>query len=140
MAKDERETGLRMLLNFGHTLGHAVETLKRYRGVLHGEAVAMGMAYAARRSEELGLAPAGTARRLRDLLSRCTLPTSLPPFPRSAYLAALRVDKKRKDAHVRYVVLRALGHAETLPLRPEEILPAKAVPAGRPAVRRARGS
>lgn len=140
VAKDEREQDLRMLLNFGHTLGHAVETLKRYRGVLHGEAVAMGMAHAAWLSEELGLAPPGTAARLRELLTRCTLPTTLPGFPRRAYLAALRVDKKRVDTHVRYVVLRALGHAETLPLRPEEILPAKAVPTSPRSARRVRGS
>lgn len=125
--QDEREMGLRMLLNFGHTLGHAVETLKRYRGILHGEAVAMGMAYAARRSEELGLAPAQTATRLVELLGRCRLPTHLPPFPRNAYLAALRVDKKRRDAHVRFVVLRGLGRAETMPLTPEEILPVGAM-------------
>lgn len=140
VAKDEREQDLRMLLNFGHTLGHAVETLKRYQGVLHGEAVAMGMAHAAWLSEELGLAPHGTAARLRELLARCTLPTTLPVFPRRAYLAALRVDKKRVDTHVRYVVLRALGHAETLPLLPEEILPAKAVPSSPRSARRVRGS
>ena len=67
-----------MLLNFGHTLGHAVEALARYRGVLHGEAVAMGMVFAARRSEALGLAPAGTAARLGALLERAGLPTELP--------------------------------------------------------------
>jgi 3-dehydroquinate synthase len=125
VAKDERETGLRMLLNLGHTLGHAIEALKGYRGMLHGEAVAIGMAYAALRSEELGLAPAGTALRLRELLARCSLPTDLPPFSRGAYLGALRVDKKRKDGRIRYVVLRAIGKADTVPLTPAEILPAR---------------
>lgn len=140
VARDERESGLRMLLNFGHTLGHAVETLRHYRGILHGEAVAIGMCFAARRSEELGLAPAGTAPRVRDLLARCALPTDLPPFPRRAYLAALRVDKKRSDAQIRYVVLRAVGKADTMPLTPEEILPAAAlaVPGGRRAPRGAK--
>ncbi len=125
VVRDERETGLRMLLNFGHTMGHAIEALQRYRGILHGEAVAIGMVFAARRSEELGLAPAGTAARLTDLLAACALPTSLPPFSRSAYLAALRVDKKRKDSHIRYVVLRGIGKAEAVPLTPAEILPAR---------------
>jgi 3-dehydroquinate synthase len=125
VSEDEREAGLRMLLNFGHTLGHAIETLKRYRGVLHGEAVAMGMAYAARRSQELGIAPEGTAQRLKALLHASGLPTRLPDFPRQAYLSALRVDKKRREARIRFVVLRRLGQAETVPLTPAEILPAR---------------
>jgi 3-dehydroquinate synthase len=134
---DERETGIRAHLNFGHTLGHAVEVLRGYRGVLHGEAVAIGMVYAARRSEALGIAPAGLAERLRALLVRAGLPTELPAFPRPAYLAALRVDKKRRDARIRFVVLKGIGAADTVALRPEEILPAGGVPA--PARRRAPG-
>jgi 3-dehydroquinate synthase len=134
VARDEREAGLRMLLNFGHTLAHAVEKLSRYRGILHGEAVAMGMAYAARRSEALGIAPAGTAERIESLLHRLELETQLPGFPRSAYLRALRVDKKRKDAHIRFVVLRRIGAAETVPLTPAEVYP----PVRGPSVRRTR--
>jgi len=123
VARDEREAGLRMLLNFGHTLGHAVEALARYRGVLHGEAVAMGMVFAARRSEALGQAPSGTAERLAALLARAGLPTELPAHPRRAYLRALSVDKKKRDARIRFVVLRGIGKADTVPLRPVEILP-----------------
>ena len=132
VGRDEREAGERMLLNFGHTLGHAVEALTRYKGVLHGEAVAMGMAFAARRSEELGLATPGSAVRLIALLARAGLPTELPPFPRRAYLEALSSDKKRKDDRIRFVALRAIGRAETVSLRPEEILP----PVERTGVRR----
>jgi 3-dehydroquinate synthase len=137
---DERETGLRMILNLGHTLGHAVEALRGYRGVLHGEAVAMGMAFAARRSEALGLAPEGTAERLEALLRRAGLPVALPAFDRRAYLSALRVDKKRRDARIRFVVLKGIGEADTLPLLPEEILPAQRPARARPArrTRRAR--
>jgi 3-dehydroquinate synthase len=61
--RDEREGGLRRLLNFGHTLAHAIESHSRYRGILHGEAVAIGMVFAADRSESLGFAPAGTRKR-----------------------------------------------------------------------------
>jgi 3-dehydroquinate synthase len=125
VSRDEREGGLRMILNFGHTLAHAVETLTGYRKVLHGEAVAMGMVYAARRSEELGLSPGGGAERLEALLRRLDLPTELPDLPRSAYLSALRVDKKRRDSRIRYVVLRGIGRAETVPMTPAEILPAR---------------
>lgn len=124
VARDERESGLRMLLNFGHTLAHAIEALSRYRGILHGEAVAIGMVFAARRSEALGLAPPGTAERIEALLRRLALPTEPPDFPRSAYLTALRVDKKRTDARIHFVALRGIGRAETVPLRPAEILPA----------------
>jgi 3-dehydroquinate synthase len=123
VAQDERESGLRQLLNFGHTLGHAIERLARYRGILHGEAVAVGMGFAAQRSEELRFAPAGTARRVSTLLERAGLPTQVPEHPRRAYLEALRVDKKREDARIRFVMLRGIGRATTVPLRPEEILP-----------------
>lgn len=125
VARDEREGGVRMWLNFGHTLGHAVEKLSRYRGVLHGEAVAMGMVYGALRSEELGLAPAGTRERLETLLGRAGLPVKLPEFPRNAYLRALAVDKKRTDTRIRYVVLRRIGEADTVALTPAEIFPAR---------------
>ncbi len=120
---DEREAGPRMLLNLGHTLAHAVEALTGYRGVLHGEAVAMGMVYAARRSESLGLAACGTAERVEALLRRFGLPTELPRFSREAYLAALRVDKKKRNGRIRYVVLRRIGRAETVPLTAARILP-----------------
>ncbi len=124
VSRDEREGGLRMLLNFGHTLGHAVEALRQYRGVLHGEGVSMGMVYAAAHSERLGLAPEGTRERLEALLDRIGLPTALPRFERRAYLRAISVDKKKRDARIHFVALRGIGRAETVPLKPEEILPA----------------
>ncbi len=121
VSRDERESGLRMLLNFGHTLGHAVEALYRYRRLLHGEAVAIGMVYAARRSEALGMAPPSSAERLEALCRRFGLPTKVPAFERSAYLDALRVDKKRRDSRIRYVVLKEIGKADTVALTPSEI-------------------
>lgn len=144
VARDEREAGLRALLNFGHTLAHAIETLARYRGVLHGEAVAIGMVFAARRGEALGATSAGTAERLAALLGRLGLPTEPPDHPRSAYVRALRVDKKRTEAHIRFVVLRKIGVAETLPLPAGEIAaglaPRKRTRAGGARARRGRGS
>jgi 3-dehydroquinate synthase len=126
VSRDERETGLRMLLNFGHTLAHAIEVLHRYRKFLHGEAVGIGMVYAASRSEALGFAPAGTAERLCRLCGRFGLPTELPVRPRSAYLSALRVDKKRRESHIGFVVLEGIGRARVVPLTPAEV--AAAVP------------
>ena len=78
----------------------------------------------ARRSEELDLAPAGTAERLEALLRRFGLPTQLPERPRKAYLDALRVDKKSLDSRIRYIALRRIGKAETVSLAPAQILPA----------------
>ena len=101
----------------------AVEALKDYGGILHGEAVAIGMAFAAERSETLGLSPRGTKERLVALLHRAGLPTELPVFPRRAYLQALRVDKKKREARIRFVALRGIGRAETMPLLPREIMP-----------------
>ena len=122
---DEREAGLRAQLNFGHTLAHAVEKLSGYRKVLHGEAVAMGMVYAAQRSEDLGHAPTGTRRRLERLILRAGLPVELPDFPRNAYLKAIAVDKKKAGRHIRFVVLRGIGKSGTVSLTPAEIYPSR---------------
>jgi 3-dehydroquinate synthase len=134
VSRDEREADLRMLLNFGHTLAHAIETLTRYRGLLHGEAVAIGMVYAAERSEALGHAPLGTAARLEKLCRRFGLPTRPPGFARSAYLAALQVDKKRQDSRIHYVVLEGVGSARTVPLALSQVaaaLPVRPTRVGR---------
>jgi 3-dehydroquinate synthase len=138
VSRDEREAGLRMLLNFGHTLAHAIETLGGYRGLLHGEAVAIGMVYAAERSEALGFAPLGTAARLAKLCQRFGLPTQPPAYARSAYLAALQVDKKKQDSRIHYVVLEGMGSARTEPLLPSEV--AAALPARPPRKRRGSGA
>ena len=115
---------LRALLNFGHTLGHAVEVVNGYRHVRHGEAVALGMVFAARLSERRGLAPSGTSARLEGLFARVGLATEIADLPgqRAAYLRALAVDKKGTDGALSFVVLREIGRAELLKLTPEEIL------------------
>ncbi len=121
--RDEREGGLRRLLNFGHTLAHTIETHAGYRGILHGEAVSIGMVFAAERSEALGFSPAGTRERLESLLDRAGLPTRIPNRPRRAYLSAMAVDKKRQGETIHFVVLKGIGAAGTTSLRPSEILP-----------------
>ena len=121
---DEHEAGLRALLNFGHTLGHAIENVHGYRKVRHGEGVAIGMVFAAELSRRQGHASAGSAERLRALLARLGLPTEPPDLVtnREAYLQAISVDKKMRDASVGFVVLREIGRAEVVKLTPEEIL------------------
>jgi len=123
VGRDEREGGLRRLLNFGHTLAHAIEKHARYRGILHGEAVAIGMVFAADRSEALGFAPAGTCDRLVRLLERAGLPVHPPDRPRSAYLSAIAVDKKKQGGKIHFVVLDGIGSASTAALRAQDILP-----------------
>ncbi|MEE8557147.1 MAG: 3-dehydroquinate synthase [Myxococcota bacterium] len=121
---DEREAGLRALLNFGHTLGHALENVAEYRRYRHGEAVALGMIFAVGLSESRGLCPAGCQARMRDLLGRIGLPSDPPRIEgnRETYLRALSVDKKVRGEKLGFVVLRDIGRAEVLRLTPEEIL------------------
>ena len=121
---DEREAGLRALLNFGHTFGHAIENVAGYQRVRHGEAVAMGMVFAARLSERFGLAREGVSERLSSLLERIGLPTEPHDWTKekNAYLRAIAVDKKIKDEKVGFVVLREIGRAGLYPVSPERII------------------
>lgn len=109
VAADERDTGLRMTLNFGHTIGHAIESCQHYQGLRHGEAVAAGMAEITRRSEQRGLTEAGTAARLIRLLDAIGLPTEIPAIPRRELLQAIRRDKKASADRLRAVLLEGIG-------------------------------
>jgi 3-dehydroquinate synthase len=108
VVEDERDTGARLVLNYGHTLGHALEGLEAFAGRTHGEAIAIGMAFAARLSEARGLAPAGLAARTARLLASLGLETDGALPPADAILAAFRLDKKYRGA-VRFVLLRDVG-------------------------------
>ncbi len=111
--QDEREeSGLRMVLNYGHTVGHALETLGGYQTWRHGEAVAVGIAVAARLAARLRLTDARTAERQGAVLTALGLPTRFDaPAPREVW-DALRRDKKARDGRVPFVLLKALGRAD----------------------------
>jgi len=111
VALDEREAGVRALLNLGHTFGHAIETLEGYGAWLHGEAVAAGMVMAARFSERLGRAPAGDALRLERLLGRAGLPVKPPAIAPDAWLGAMGRDKKNEAGRITLILLDRLGSA-----------------------------
>ncbi len=114
VAADERETGRRAILNFGHTVAHAVEATAKF-AVLHGEAVAIGMAYEARLAERLGIAAAGTADRIRRLLERYDLPLELPESATpDELLATMQLDKKARAGTVRFALPEVVGrmHAD----------------------------
>jgi 3-dehydroquinate synthase len=112
VAADEREGGLRAILNYGHTLGHVVEALCGYGTYLHGEAVAIGMVAAGELSLELGLWSADDQRRQRQVIAAAGLPVRWPELQAEAVLACLQGDKKVRDGRVRFVLPTALGAVE----------------------------
>ncbi|PJJ98493.1 3-dehydroquinate synthase [Lysobacteraceae bacterium NML03-0222] len=111
--RDPFEHGERALLNFGHTFAHAIEAEQGFGGLVHGEAVAIGMVLAARLSTRLGLAPQPHGERLARLLARLHLPTTLPEgLDAEALLARMRLDKKASAHGLRFVLWRGAGKAE----------------------------
>jgi 3-dehydroquinate synthase len=115
---DERDQGPRLVLNYGHTLGHALERLDHYAGRSHGEAVALGMVFAARLSERLGLAGPALAPRHQRLLAAFGLPTGGPLPDVESILEAFRLDKKHQGS-TRLVLLEDIGVARVVDTVPE---------------------
>jgi 3-dehydroquinate synthase len=111
VGEDERERGLRALLNFGHTFGHAIETGLGYGAWLHGEAVAAGMVMAADLSRQLGLLSETDTARVRSLLQRAGLPTVVRGITPERMQQLMRLDKKAKGGRVHFVLLERLGAA-----------------------------
>ncbi len=111
VGQDERESGLRAILNFGHTFGHAIEAGLGYGEWLHGEAVGCGMVMASELSVRLGLMPADFVERMRRLVERAGLPVVGPALGVERYMELMRVDKKSEAGEIRFVVIEALGRA-----------------------------
>jgi 3-dehydroquinate synthase len=112
VAADEREGGLRALLNLGHTFGHAIEAAMGYGTWLHGEAVGAGMVMAADLSHRIGWLDAADARRARTLIDRAGLPVAPPSSMTSEqFLNLMSVDKKVQSGKIRFVLLRGIGNA-----------------------------
>jgi shikimate kinase/3-dehydroquinate synthase len=109
--RDEREGGLRAILNFGHTFGHAIEAGLGYGEWLHGEAVGAGMVMAADLSRRLGLVDDATARRVREVVEAAGLPVRGPAWPAARYVELMSVDKKARQGTPRFVLLDGLGRA-----------------------------
>lgn len=115
VGQDEREGGLRAILNFGHTFGHAIETALGYGTWLHGEAVGCGMLMATDLSVQMGLVEASVRERMRQLLVRCGLPTRAPDLGVESYLALMGRDKKAQAGEIRFVVLEGWGRSGVRP-------------------------
>ena len=111
VGQDERESGLRAILNFGHTFGHAIEAGLGFGEWLHGEAVGCGMVMAAQLSHRLGLVDAAFTERLTTLIARAGLPTVGPDLGVEAYLHHMRVDKKAEAGDIRFVLIDPPGTA-----------------------------
>ena len=119
--KDERDTGERMVLNFGHTLGHAYEKAGHYETWTHGQAVAAGMCLASRLGAALGVTPAGVPERVEALVSAFGLPTRIP-CTQADYAAAVGLDKKGTGEQITLVLLEDLGRAVLHRMSKRELL------------------
>jgi len=110
VAEDEREqTGRRSVLNYGHTIGHAIEAATEYATYLHGEAISIGMVAEAELGLRLGLTPHSLAQQQRQLLERFGLPTSATGIPREALWQAMALDKKGRGGKLRWVILKGVA-------------------------------
>ncbi|MEO6929754.1 MAG: 3-dehydroquinate synthase, partial [Casimicrobiaceae bacterium] len=112
VAQDERETGERIILNYGHTFGHAIETGAGYGEWMHGEAVAAGMVLAARLSTQVNGLPAADAARIGELLRQLTIRCDAPAMDFAQWMTLMRRDKKVQGSAIRFVLLAALGRAQ----------------------------
>ncbi len=121
---DERESGRRKILNFGHTVGHAIEASSGYGNFLHGEAVAIGMVAACKLSRKFAGLAESEETRLVELIRRAGLPTEMPAAPGIGedFMRALRVDKKRIEKQIEFVVIDKVGHAYTQSLQIDAIM------------------
>lgn len=112
VAEDEKEIGVRALLNFGHTFGHAIESWQQYKGFLHGEAIAVGSVIASELSCRLGFLPPDQNKKIRDIFLRAGLPV-LPPvdMDSSTFVDFMQRDKKVIDSRLRLILLKSIGSA-----------------------------
>ncbi|MBI4197532.1 MAG: 3-dehydroquinate synthase, partial [Chloroflexi bacterium] len=114
VSEDERETrGVRVLLNYGHTIGHGLEAATEYGRFLHGEAVAIGMMGAARIGVALGVTTPSALERQEEVLRRFCLPRSCPDVNLELVTAAMSLDKKAVGSSLRWVLLQEVGRSTT---------------------------
>ena len=123
VAADEKEQGLRAILNFGHTVGHALESVTLYKRYRHGEAIAIGMVTASLIGEELGITPQGVTRELTSCLSACSLPVEFPAqIDISTVYAAMLLDKKTQSGRLRFVIAEGIGKVRVVDGVPQEVV------------------
>ena len=119
--EDEREGGQRKILNYGHTLGHALEAVTGYRKYLHGEAISIGMVFAAKLAYDLGLCDQKTLHRQETLLAHTGLPVTLPKVSPAEILETMSHDKKVKGGEIHFVLANQIGHVLVRSVKPAQI-------------------
>jgi 3-dehydroquinate synthase len=113
VSQDEKESGLRAILNYGHTIGHAVETVTGYKKLLHGEAVAMGMCAAADLAVNMKMLNPGDAARIRELVEFYSLPGKVPSdLKASEMIEAMAIDKKTRAGKLQFILPESIGHVK----------------------------
>jgi 3-dehydroquinate synthase len=122
VTKDERESGLRAILNYGHTIGHALEAAGNYKTLYHGEAISIGMEAEAILSMKLGIAPLEVLAEQNRLLKLCGLPTRAKAMVQKRVLAAMKLDKKGVDGRLRFVLPTRIGAVEAGCGVPEDVV------------------
>ena len=122
VSEDERETGLRTILNYGHTIGHGLEAATGYERLLHGEAVAVGMMGAAMISQRLGLLAEEVVERQRAILQNFSLPAAYRDVDIEGVLQAMELDKKVRERALRWVLLKDIGQTIIQADVPQEVV------------------
>lgn len=118
---DEKDLGIRMILNFGHTLGHVIENYYNYEKYTHGEGVAIGMHHITKKSEELGLTEKGTAELIEEILKKYGLPFEMPKIAREDILKTINLDKKSHVNDISLVLIEKIGDAFLKKISREDI-------------------
>lgn len=120
--QDEKDHGIRMLSNFGHTLGHAIENMAAYNNFGHGHAVAVGMQIVTEHSEKLGLSVINTSAMLKELLDEFSLATKLPDgIDKEKLIISAMLDKKRRGDKINLVLLEKIGKGYIYPIEKSEL-------------------
>jgi 3-dehydroquinate synthase len=123
VSKDERESGLRSILNFGHTIGHAIETATGYRRYLHGEAVAIGMCLEAELSGKLKFIGSDKVRRIKSLVESYGLPSEMPEdIDIKHILSSMKLDKKAVAGELRFILPERIGKVKIHKGVPEKVI------------------
>ncbi len=122
VSQDEREGSVRAILNFGHTFGHAIESLTEYSVYSHGEAVAMGMIMASNMSHKMGMLSSEDTKRIKNLIQSMNLPVSSPDLDKNDFFESMKRDKKAQDGEIRLILLESIGSAKITSDYPKEVL------------------
>ena len=119
--EDEKDNGIRQILNFGHTIGHAIERVQNYSGLSHGEAISIGMVYITRLTENMGITERGETEKIIEVLKKYRLPTQWPDLDISDVLKAISIDKKNRSGKITIACIERIGHGRLIEMDLNEL-------------------